>query len=77
MAAGYSEVTADIPIFDDEINEAAEDFVVVLEVVNTTNPVEFTTQTTVCRIPQSDHFCVCGFPSPSMGTQTIVLSTSL
>jgi len=58
MAAGYSVVSADIPIFDDEINEAAEDFVIVLEVVsNTTNPVEFTTQTTVCRIPQSDRKC--------------------
>ena len=57
MAAGTEAVTADIPIFDDEINEAAEDFVVVLEVVNTTNPVEFTTQTTVCRIPQSDRKC--------------------
>jgi len=51
-------VTADIPIVDDEINEATEDFVVVLEVAsNTTNPVEFTTQTTVCRIPQSDRKC--------------------
>jgi len=29
MAAGSTVVTADIPIFDDEINEAAEDFVVV------------------------------------------------
>ena len=57
MAAGTEVVTADIPIFDDEINEAAEDFVVVLEVVNTTNPVEFTTQTTVCNIPQSDRKC--------------------
>ena len=57
MAAGTEVVTADIPIFDDEINEAAEDFVVVLEVVNITNPVEFTTQTTVCRIPQSDRKC--------------------
>ena len=48
-------VTADIPIVDDEINEAEEEFVVVLEVFsNTTNQVEFTTQTTVCRIPQSD-----------------------
>ena len=48
-------VTADIPIVDDVITEAEEEFVVVLEVVsNTTIPVEFTTQTTVCRIPQSD-----------------------
>ena len=58
MAAGTEVVTAVIPIVDDEINEAAEDFVVVLEVVsNTTNPVEFTTQTTVCRIPPSDRKC--------------------
>ena len=48
-------VTADIPIVDDEINEAEEEFVVILEVVsNTTNQVELTTQTTVCRILQSD-----------------------
>ena len=40
MAPGSTVVTADIPIFDDEINEVAEDFVVVLEVVNSTNPVE-------------------------------------
>jgi len=58
MAAGSSVVTADIPIVDDEINEAEEEFVVVLEVVsNTTNPVVFTTQTTVCRIPPSDRKC--------------------
>jgi len=56
-AAGTTVVTANIPNFDDEINEA-EEFVVVLEVVsNTTNSVEFTTQTTVCRISQSDHKC--------------------
>jgi len=55
MAAGTTVVTADIPIVDDEITEAEEEFVVVLEVVsNTTNQVELTTQTTVCRIPQSD-----------------------
>jgi len=55
MRAGTTVVTGDIPIVDDEINEAEEEFVVVLEVVsNTTNPVEFTTQTTVCRISQSD-----------------------
>ena len=61
MAAGINQsevVTANIPILDDEINEAEEEFVVVLEVVsNTTNSVEFTTQTTVCRISQSDHKC--------------------
>ena len=55
MAAGTQVVSADIPIVDDEINEAEEYFVVVLEVVsNTTNPVAFTTQTTVCRIVQND-----------------------
>ena len=55
MAAGTEVVTAVIPIVDDEINEAEEYFVVVLEVVsNTTTPVEFTAQTTVCRIPRSD-----------------------
>ena len=58
LTAGTEVVMAQIPIVDDEINEAAEDFVVVLEVVsNTTNPVEFTTQTTVCRIPRSDRKC--------------------
>ena len=55
MRAGTTVVTADISIDDDEINEAEEEFVIVLEVVsNTTNSVEFTTQTTVCRISQSD-----------------------
>ena len=55
MAAGTTMVTADIPIVNDEINEAEEEFVVILEVVsNTTNQVELTTQTTVFRIPQSD-----------------------
>ena len=55
MAAGTTVVTADIPIVNDEINEAEEEFVVVLEVAsNITNQVELTTQTTVCRIPASD-----------------------
>ena len=58
MEAGTTVETADIPIVDDEINEAEEEFVVVLEVVtSTTNPVVFTTQTTVCRIPPSDRKC--------------------
>ena len=58
MAAGTEAVRAQIPIVDDEINEAAEDFVVVLEVVSSiTNPVQFTAQTTVCRIPRSDRKC--------------------
>ena len=58
MAAGTEAMMAMIPIVDDEINEAEEEFVVVLEVVsNTTNPVEFTAQTTVCRIPRSDRKC--------------------
>ena len=58
MAAGTEVVTADIPIIDDEINEAEEEFVVVLELVSSiTNPVEFTTQTTVCRIPRNDRKC--------------------
>ena len=50
-------ISGDIPIDNDEINEGAEEFVVVLEVAsNTTNPVDLTgqTQTTVCRIPASD-----------------------
>ena len=55
MRAGTTVVTADIPIVDDEISETEEVFVVVLEVVsNTTNPADFTTNTTVCRIPPSD-----------------------
>ena len=58
LAAGHEVVTADIPIVDDEINEAEEVFVVVLEVVsNTTNRMEFTTNTTVCRIPANDRKC--------------------
>ena len=58
MAAGTEAVLADIPIVDDEINEAVEDFVVVLEVAsNTTNPVEFTIQTTICGIPGNDRKC--------------------
>jgi len=58
MTAGTEAVTAGIDIVDDEINEAAEDFVVVLEVAgNTTNPVEFTIQTTICRIPGNDRKC--------------------
>ena len=32
MAAGTTMVTADIPIVNDEINEAEEEFVVILEV---------------------------------------------
>jgi len=56
----------DIPIFDDEINEGAQEFVVVLEVARvTTNPVDFSgstqTQTTVCRIPASDRKCQLKF----------------
>ena len=52
----------DIHIFDDEINEGTQEFVVVLEVAsNTTNPVDFSgptqTQTTVCRIPANDRKC--------------------
>ena len=58
MAAGTEAVIATIPIVDDEINEAEEEFVVVLSVNGTfTNPVAFTTQTTVCRIPRSDRKC--------------------
>jgi len=58
MEAGTEAVTADIPIVDDEINEATEDFVVVLDVAsNTTNPVTFTIQTTICRIPGNDRKC--------------------
>jgi len=55
MAAGTIVVSAEIPILNDEINEAEEEFVVVLEVVsNTNNSVELTTNVTVCRIPASD-----------------------
>jgi len=58
IEAGNTLVAAGILIVDDEINEAEEVFVVVLEVVSdTTNPVEFTTNTTVCRIPASDRKC--------------------
>jgi len=51
-----------IHITDDEINEGAQEFVVVLEVASvTTNPVDFSgptqIQTTVCRIPASDRKC--------------------
>ena len=38
--------SGNIPIFDDEINEGAQEFVVVLEVASvTTNPVNFTGRT--------------------------------
>ena len=58
MMAGTEAVIATIPIVDDEINEAEEEFVVVLGVNGTfTNPVAFTTQATVCRIPRSDRKC--------------------
>ena len=58
MAAGTEAVRAQIPIVDDEINEAAEDFVVVLGIASdTTNPVQFTSQSAVCRIPRSDRKC--------------------
>ena len=58
MRAGTEVEMATIPIVDDEINEVEEDFVVVLDVNRTfTNPVVFTTQTTVCRIPRSDRKC--------------------
>ena len=58
MAEGTEAVIATIPIVDDEINEAEEEFVVVLGVNGTfTNPVRFTTQTTVCRIPRNDRKC--------------------
>jgi len=51
-----------IDITNDEINEGAQEFVVVLEVASvTTNPVDFSgstqIQTTVCRIPASDRKC--------------------
>ena len=58
MTAGNEAVLATIPIVDDEINEAEEEFVVVLGVNGMfTNPVVFTTQTTICRIPRSDRKC--------------------
>ena len=58
MIAGSEAVIATIPIVDDEINEAEEEFVVVLGVNGMfINPVVFTTQTTVCRIPRSDRKC--------------------
>ena len=60
MAAGTTSVSADIPIFDDDIPEGVEEFVVVLEVVsNTTNPINFIgrLQTTVCRITPNDGKC--------------------
>ena len=58
MEAETTVVSAEIPILNDEINEAEEEFVVVLEVVSdTTKSEEFTTNVTVCRIPASD--CKC------------------
>jgi len=68
MAAGTTVVTAGIPIVDDEINEAEEVFVVVLEVVSdTTNRMEFTTNTTVCRIPANDRPCVISWTMSRSG----------
>ena len=58
MAAGNEAVTANITIVDDEINEVEEEFIVVLEIASdTTNPVVFTTNATVCRIPPNDRKC--------------------
>ena len=62
IPAGTTAIRADIPIVDDDINEGAEEFVVVAEVASvTTNPVDFSgptqTQTTVCRIPANDRKC--------------------
>ena len=62
IEAETTAASGSIPIFDDEINEGAQEFVVVLEVASvTTNPVDFSgptqTQTTVCRIPANDRKC--------------------
>jgi len=62
IPVGLTAKSGSIPIVDDEINEETEEFVVVFEVASViTNPVEFSgptqTQTTVCKIPESDHKC--------------------
>ena len=62
IPAGTTVAGGSIPIFDEEINEGAQEFVVVLEVASvTTNPVDYSgstqIQTTVCRIPANDRKC--------------------
>ena len=60
IPAGMTAISASIPIVNDDINEAEEIFLVVLEVAsNITNEIDFTglTQTTVCRIPENDRKC--------------------
>ena len=51
-AAGIT-LEQEIQIFDDDINEAQEVFVVVLK-VESNFTVTYNRQTTVCRIPKSD-----------------------
>ena len=49
-----------IQIYDDNINEAQEEFEVLLTVEGNFT-VTYTIQTTVCRIPESDRKPFCGF----------------
>ena len=52
-AAAGTRLEQGIQIFDDQINEAQEVFVVVMR-VESNFTVRYDRQTTVCRIPESD-----------------------
>ena len=55
VPVAQTQLMQSIQIFDDEINEGREVFIVSLEVVgNISNAVEYRIQTTLCRIRQSD-----------------------
>ena len=60
IAAGSTRWDKGIQIFDDDINEAQEEFEVLLTVEGNFT-VTYTIQTAVCRIPESDRKPFCGF----------------
>lgn len=61
IAAGNTRCEEGIQIYDDNINEAQEDFEVFLTVEGNFT-VTYTIRTTVCRIPESDCKLLCGLP---------------
>ena len=61
IAAGSTRCEEGIQIYDDNINEAQEEFEVFLTVEGNFN-VTYTIRTTVCRIPESDRKLLCGLP---------------
>ena len=60
IAAGSTRREEGILIFNDDINEAQQEFEVFLTVEGNFT-VTYTIQTTVCRIPESDRKPFCGF----------------